>query len=626
MQHKTPLALSAVLFLFMTATATAQGPPRRTEYKSRCGSEISWLESVAEAKSRAAETGKPIFWFIPAADGTRMDRLQELYWYMMGGAFMDPALVAVINERFVPLRFGFKGLFRRHKASWLEGTARQDRKTISEAYNIKHLQFIEPGFLILDSSGKTVAEIDRLTTYNSQWMMDRLSKVAKLIPSMNWTPPQDQVRPDTPIAQAHQALAVGDPKGALTLFAKSSRKNAEAAYFEGVCLHMTRETTKGDAVWARLIKRDSNNRWAWKAGIELDRWGPFINGFEDYRNYPERALDTALSLNTQLPSTLDHTPEMTRRAIDVLLALQREDGGWTESRYDFGGVDSLPNVHVAVTALCAMALLDWKTVRPQAIEESLKAAERFLWDEKNTNPHDNDEIIWAHTYRLMYLSRLLKAQPAKAGKIKKKMTVITKMISRLQGKRGDYAHEYPNPFATALTIHGLSLARDAKVSVPRKVMTQAAQAVARCRGDDGTFSYGAARRKGGGTMQGSAGRMPLCELALLSEGMSTQKKLGAALAASFKHGDLQEAVRKYDDHADRWANGGFFFWFGIQMRAEALRVYTGEDRDAFRRQLRDIVLRIHEVDGGWIDSHELGKSYGTAMGLITLKSVLDVKP
>jgi hypothetical protein len=622
MQNRMTTATSLLTIFLLAASTVAQGPPRRTEYKSRCGSEIAWIESIDVAKAKASAENKPIFWFIPSADGSRMDRLQELYWYMMSGAFMDPALVSTINKSFIPLRLGFKGLFRRHEASWMKGSSRGGRKKLSDEYNIKHLQFIEPGFLILDSEGKSVAQMDRLTTYNSHWMMDRLKKATKQMPGVELLPAQGAPS----LAGAHEALAKGDLRGALALFAKRAKKMPEAAYFEGVCLHMTQQTTKGDSAWRRLAKRSSENRWAWKAKIELDRWGPFINGFEEYRSYPQWAYQTPLNQNTQLPGTLERAPEMTARAIDVLLSLQRDNGGWTESRYDFGGVDGLPNVHVAVTALSAMALLEWESIAPKKIRNALDAADRFLWNEKNTNPDDNDELIWAHTYRLMYLSRLLQARPQKKARIVKKMAEITRLIVRLQGKRGDYAHEYPNPFATALTIHALNLARQAKVPVPKKVIARAAEAVERCRGEDGTYSYGAARRKGGGTMQGSAGRMPLCELALLIEGKSTQARLGAALAASFEHGHLQEAVRKYDDHADRWANGGFFFWFGIQMRAEALRTYNGDDREALRKQLRDLVLRIHEVDGSWIDSHEIGKSYGTAMGLITLKDVLDIKP
>lgn len=77
-------------------------------------------------------------------------------------------------------------------------------------------------------------------------------------------------------------------------------------------------------------------------------------------------------------------------------------------------------------------------------------------------------------------------------------------------------------------------------------------------------------------------------------------------------------MRKYDDHADRHANGGFFFWYDMAGRAEAIGRLQS-DRDAFLAKQRDLVLSIAEIDGCFVDSHELGKTYGTAMGLITLK-------
>ena len=41
-------------------------------------------------------------------------------------------------------------------------------------------------------------------------------------------------------------------------------------------------------------------------------------------------------------------------------------------------------------------------------------------------------------------------------------------------------------------------------------------------------------------------------------------------------------------------------------------------KDALARQRR-IVLETAEIDGCWVDSHELGRTYGTAMALLTLE-------
>ena len=92
--------------------------------------------------------------------------------------------------------------------------------------------------------------------------------------------------------------------------------------------------------------------------------------------------------------------------------------------------------------------------------------------------------------------------------------------------------------------------------------------------------------------------------------------LAASLDTSFKHHPLLERIRKYDDHADAYHNGGFFFWYDQYGRAVAAKAAC--NTEAMKKQ-RDIVLQIPEIDGCWVDSHELGRVYGTAMALLTLK-------
>ena len=110
--------------------------------------------------------------------------------------------------------------------------------------------------------------------------------------------------------------------------------------------------------------------------------------------------------------------------------------------------------------------------------------------------------------------------------------------------------------------------------------------------------------------------MPLCELALLLSGRSTPARVATALESSFEHHGLLEHVRKYDDHADKHGNGGFFFWY--DQHGRALAASEIDNREALAKQ-KEIILAIQEIDGCWVDSHELGRVYGTAMALLTLK-------
>ena len=103
---------------------------------------------------------------------------------------------------------------------------------------------------------------------------------------------------------------------------------------------------------------------------------------------------------------------------------------------------------------------------------------------------------------------------------------------------------------------------------------------------------------------------------MLFRSRSKKEAVAASLEVSFKHHGLLERVRKYDDHADAHHNGGFFFWYDQYGRALAARAIG--DAAAMAKQ-KEIVLAIPEIDGCWVDSHELGRTYGTAMALLTLK-------
>ena len=112
--------------------------------------------------------------------------------------------------------------------------------------------------------------------------------------------------------------------------------------------------------------------------------------------------------------------------------------------------------------------------------------------------------------------------------------------------------------------------------------------------------------------------MPLCELALALWRKEDQGQLGKALAAAFEHHQILEDTRKYDDHADQ-GYGGFFFWYDMVGRTRAIvHLKDGETRRSLLARQREIILSIPEFDGCFVDSHELGRTYGTASALLCL--------
>ena len=519
-----------------------------------CGTEIPWTATLAQAQARAKESGRPICWWVPYLDGSPMDRKTVIEKYMLAGPWMMPRVIDLLRERFVPLR--------------LVG-AREHRKT----FGLVPLDVIEPALLFLDADLKVLHRVDRISTFHEDWFVHLLRGVAKL-------PPEARE-----LDAGHAALAAGKPDPALF----TGQAGDEARYLEGVALTLTGRDDEARAVWANV----KAGRWAAKAAAELARDGPFIRGFEVFETLP---LLEGLPASTTLPRK-DVDPA---RGVRFLAATQRKSGVWDDSHYNYGGDDSLPNVWMAVTALATLALREWG-----GPEAAIGRAEAYMKDESKIAAGDSDEIAWAHAYRLLYFART--GDAATSAKLAKKLL-------DLQRPTGTWYHEYDNPFVTATALHALYEAKKAGVDVPDAPLKKGVAALSTTRDKRGVFSYDFPGR-GGPAEQGS-GRIPLCELALYLGGASSKEALGTSLDLSLKHQPLLERVRKYDDHADAWRNGGFFYWYGQYGRA--LTAKAAGSTDGLARQ-KEIVLAVQEIDGCWVDSHELGRVYGTSMALLTLK-------
>ncbi|MFM1871625.1 MAG: hypothetical protein RL398_1047, partial [Planctomycetota bacterium] len=224
-------------------------------------------------------------------------------------------------------------------------------------------------------------------------------------------------------------------------------------------------------------------------------------------------------------------------------------------------------------------------------------------------------------YALRFLAAWHQARPGDAEATRPALQNAVGALLALQPDTGVWFHEYGNPFAIATALQALAEAKQQGIEVDQDKIDRGLRALAQNRTAQGAFTYSHTRRgEPRAPIEGAAGRMPLCELGLFLFGASDQTKLLAAVDAGFRHHELLAAVRKYDDHADRLGYGGFFFWFDMLGRVEAsLRLDDAEVRAARLAEMRDLVLDLPEYDGCFVDSHELGRVYGTAMALLCLE-------
>jgi hypothetical protein len=627
-----------LLTLLTALTAAQDRDPKRdlaTGLAAKCGAEIPWAATADEAAARAKKEGKLVLWYVPTVAGTWMDRKPVVDNYMMMGPWMMRDVVALVNRRFSPLKMEARG-------------------DLAKACGIARTDFIEPGLVFLTPELKPVHRVDRISTFSEDWILDLLrgvltankgyakpikgstaddlaldgdfegalkaaaSPLEKARVYRRWRKPAEaeaalkEAGDGAGLEWARLLLKQGKPAEALDKLA--GLKEDEARYLRGVALTQLNRDDEGDAAWREIT--DEKSPWAWKAAAELARLGPFSRCFEEVAWLPDTPTKE-LRTSTTHPRKEKELDLVVKRSVALLLRTQRKNGSWNDSNYDFGGRDSLPNVYMAGTALACAALHAWRDADPKGGDAALERAKPYLEDEKNLAHDDDDEIVWAYAYRLLYYARVAAADKAKKEACLPKMNEWVAALAKSQKKSGIWQHEYDAPFTSATVLHALWEAKQAGADVPDETARKGAEALASCRNAKGVYSYGYPAR--GHPLQQAGGRLPLCEMALQLWGKSTEANVRAAVDTSFELHALLEKARKYDDHAgDVHGIGGFFFWYDMHGRAEAIRRLKG-DRAKLLEKQRDLALSITEIDGAFVDSHELGKTYGTAMGLLTLK-------
>lgn len=603
--------------LMLVPTVVGQNSTRKIrvvpgKLAAQVGSAVPWREDVTAAMREARESGKPVFWYVPSVARSPMDRKPEIDRYMMGGPFSWPTTIELLRTRFVPVREVPRGALQRQ-------------------FDLVRNRFIEPGYLVLDGDGEVLQKVDQITTFHPRWFEAPLRRLVGA-PS--------QAFPGAPaLREAWQAYRLGARDRAIALAEElldrrpSDAVAAEAHWLCGAALCRDNRASAARRRWNQLAQALPEQPLAWKAALEAEGHGPFARGFEDYLPLPGEVLEVDPVDGSRAPDGVYDEAELWRRSVALLLTLDDGDGVIRDSTYDFGGTDGLPNVHAAITCLCGMALLAAEARiadgrlqvddRTRAgVAAMLRRVRKNAMAESWLALSDRDEIVWARAYAVRFLAAWQRrhADDAEVGPA---LRNAVGALLTLQPETGAWFHEYGNPFATATALQALHEAGEAGVELDDDRIARGLAALAKNRTAEGAFSYSHTRRgRPRATVIGSAGRMPLCELALFVFGKSDMQRLEAAVAAGLQHHAVMGAVRKYDDHADRHGYGGFFFWFDMLARTEAMaRLGDAGGRAATLAKQRALLYALPEFDGCFVDSHELGRAYGTAMALLCLDAV-----
>ncbi len=646
---------TATLLVLAAALAAAQDDPREAAY-AKLDSAIAWLHDgvvlpdaealgrrrskaerdpsslVEEALERAGKEKRLVLWYVPRQPGSHMNRAAILDAYLKAAVFSDPDLAAFVNRSFVPLR--------------CVATA-----AVAGERGLRRFAFVEPGIVFLAPDGETVHVADRLRTYSPDWFLALFRSVLDSRPEFK---PAAPPAPAGALERAVEARLRRDGKAALALLEGlaepeaqvekgrvlmhlgrfdearevlgraadvASARQAEANYWAGL-LERIGGRGPGTERWARVVKDFPGTPWAAKAAANLVvredslPMGPAMHAFEEVAWPPEEALAGRPS-STRWARTPADLPDVARRAVEWLLRNQDASGAWTDSRYVY--CDSpkiLPNVHMAATALAAAALLAWRDVAPERVDAALAKVTAWVLDEKRMARKQNEEAF-ADAYRLLYLARRHRTLEGKAKEENlAALDRIALALAKQQRATGLFWHEYENPFVTAAAVLGLDAAKGAGLEPNPAVLARAADALLKCRSKDGRYTYGGPQARPS-VAKDTCARAPAAEAALLAAGRGSKEDVAAALDRFLEYLPRLEAVRTCDFHADAEL-GGFFFFFGFFHASEAANRLDGEARDRVAGKLLAHLVSIPEWDGSFLDSHELGKGYGTAMALLSL--------
>jgi hypothetical protein len=655
--------LAAFVLLATSAPAqSTEGPEHALARK--CDSQIPWIsdgvelvdgtpkppeagaakraELLEQAKAIAKEKNRLILWYCPRIPGTHMFRAPCLDHYAKEVFFTDPDVVDLLRSKFVPLRMSCD-------------------ESIAGSVGLRKPSFIEPGFLFLTPEGRVVHTIDRIRTFNADWLRAAMVAVLRRNDAFN-APAGDSVEdlirggddekaleratPDQKArifrhagrtrevlalscAASHKGralMALGDLDGARR--ALESDDSPEALYLLGAIEALNARNP--EAPWKRLMERHPDSCWAWRAAAQkvldpdgLPR-GPLSHLYEDFSAAPSKGL---VSTTVEPAASAEAA---SRRALDFLLRAQRDDGSWSDARYCYGWASYMikrrikdglldpsykvwpdttlrPNFYIAVTALSALALAEWRDAAPERVDRALRKAEAHLDDDARVAVGRCEEC-YAEMFRLLYYTK---------AKDVPRMNRILSRLGKLQDEDGFWGHEYPSAFATAAVVHAIVAAKRAGADVPGVLLSRAADALLKTRRDGLRHDYRHEPGKPQSSEKNSAGRTALAELALHECGRGSLENVAAGVDVYWKHVAALEAIRACDNHADEEL-AGFFFFYCVYHTLEAARALDEPARGRQLEKFRAQILALPEMDGSFVDSHELGKSYGTAMALLIL--------
>jgi hypothetical protein len=607
----------------------------RQALAARCGSELPWCTTWADAAARAREQRRPVLALV------RQYRGLEVLDTTMLAPFMDEPIVELVAERFVPLKFriGDDAPFNAPELYGIGGSA------------------FGTSLLVLDAEGRVLGDTFTIestslheflcSTLPADGRPEPLATGEARLAQIDATP---GLPPTTRAVRRAEVLGrFGRADEALALLATIPAGDAAwpAALFHRGNTLSARDLPAAQADWEELLRSHPESRWAWYAAAlnEIGYLQLATGGVEPWPTAEE--LAAARPRRRATPAGGGSAADMAsieRAAVRFLLDTQRLDGSFI-----FGGevATSLAGRDLAmtraITALVAQALLPFSVV-PDAdprLESAIRRALGWL-REAASRPTVFSGLaydVWCEAALLSCAAGAIDAGYVDPDEWYDTLHAVTQALLSRQRKGGgftyyggadlarpDAALEISFSFVTAFAIRGLRGAQAMGIELPEGALERAVDCLARSRNDDGTFEYSLHHRaegSGRGTAPlGAAGRGPLCSLELFRAGRADGPSLASSVEFFVQHRDRYAREQgKTLMHCGPQAEGSHYLLFDYWLAAEAARELEASSRAVALRPLQELVLAARCEDGSFVDNPIVGHHAGTAMALLALQAL-----
>jgi hypothetical protein len=679
-------------FLFTPLGAAAEEERKISDLAARCGSEVDWAAGWEDAAKRARKEKKLILLRVRFLLGFQISDSA------FSGPLMDPDVLGIVKERFVPLRFarGMDVPFVSQDSYGMGpstfGSAflaiTPDGDVVADTFTSEtaavHAFLLETlvarpafsgpsrpaGIAALDLAAwclrrgdyaGAAALLESPRTVRGHLLkaslLRRLRKGREALAAIEAARAAQGAseagtgagtdgafsEADLMADEALILLRLGETARSAAILEKivadhaASDRFPEALYRLGACRLVTGGSSEAAETWKKLIAAHGENRWAWKAAASLSSTA-FSLGYGERLDWPPGEILDMLRDFAFEPLKPKEARRAEEEAAAYLLGAQRPDGSWINPTEVSLSTTGEPNVFtVAITAICAHALLP-RRAEPGVAPAVVRAVD-FLLGEREKEKVSGEKIffmdytVWSKSFLLWLFVDCVDAGLVERERLAPVMNELVGELAAKQKKGGGWSYylsqslaEANNPanlstsFVTAAVLIALLEARDGGVDVPGAMTDSAVNCLEKMANPDGSFEYflyhDNEKAPRATAPAGSAGRAPLCALALFRADRGDRAGLLRGLDLFVKHrASYAKEHGKALMHAGPEGQGVHYLMFDYAFAARAVSRLPGKDQARYRRILLEQILGARGADGGYLDFPMMGAHYGTAMAL-----------